>query len=98
MTEPALFGNDLFGQAGQPAHKRGALAQRFGIPPFTVLDARSGAWQVTAGRKLGKAHQNVLVFSKGDWKRAAEACRSTEEERSLTAAIAAGGSRQCRVF
>ena len=27
-----------------------------------------------AGRKLGKSHQNLLVFVKGDWKKAAEAC------------------------
>lgn len=26
------------------------------------------------GRKLGKSHQNVLVFVKGDWRKAAEAC------------------------
>ena len=28
-----------------------------------------------AGRKLGKTHQNVLVFVKGDWRKAAAACR-----------------------
>jgi hypothetical protein len=28
----------------------------------------------SGGRKLGKSHQNVLVFCKGDWRRAAEAC------------------------
>lgn len=26
------------------------------------------------GRKLGKTHQNVLVFVKGDWRKAAQAC------------------------
>jgi hypothetical protein len=31
--------------------------------------------QFEAGRKLGKTHQNVLVFVKGDGRRAAEACR-----------------------
>jgi hypothetical protein len=30
--------------------------------------------QFEAGRKLGKTHQNVLVFVKGDWKRAATWC------------------------
>lgn len=30
--------------------------------------------QFVAGRKLGKTHQNVLVFVKGDGKRAARAC------------------------
>ncbi len=33
--------------------------------------------QFEAGRKLGKTHQNVLVFVKGDPKRAAEACRGS---------------------
>lgn len=31
--------------------------------------------QFNAGRKLCKTHQNVLVFVKGDWRKAAEACR-----------------------
>ena len=30
--------------------------------------------QFNAGRKLCKTHQNVLVFVKGDWRRAAQAC------------------------
>ncbi|MNO07273.1 hypothetical protein D3C81_2294000 [compost metagenome] len=30
--------------------------------------------QFEASRKLGKVHQNVLVFVKGDWKRAVAAC------------------------
>lgn len=30
------------------------------------------------GRKLGKTHQNVLVFCKGDWKRATAACGPVE--------------------
>ena len=30
--------------------------------------------QFQAGRKLGKSHQNILVFVKGDWKKAAKAC------------------------
>lgn len=30
--------------------------------------------QFTSGRKVGKCHQNVLVFVKGDGRRAAEAC------------------------
>ena len=31
-----------------------------------------------SGRKLGKTHQNVLVFVKGDWKRAVEAIGPVE--------------------
>ena len=30
--------------------------------------------QFTAGRKLGKTHQNILIFCKGDAKKATEAC------------------------
>ena len=32
----------------------------------------------SAGRKFVKTHQNVLVFVKGDWKKAAAACRGEE--------------------
>jgi hypothetical protein len=34
--------------------------------------------QFEGGRKLGKTHQNVLVFCKGDWKRATVACGPVE--------------------
>lgn len=34
--------------------------------------------QFAAGRKLGKTHQNILVFVKGDWRKAASACNGTE--------------------
>lgn len=39
----ALFGHDLFGDPVQ--QKGGRLAERFTLPPFSVLDARQGAWQ-----------------------------------------------------
>ena len=39
-----LFGTDLFGAAIKPP-SRGILADRFIIPPFSVLSARDGAWQ-----------------------------------------------------
>ncbi len=32
--------------------------------------------QFTGGRKLGKTHQNVLMFCKGDWRRAAAKCET----------------------
>jgi hypothetical protein len=45
MTQvPHLFGTDLFGEAVKPKAS-GPLAERFTLPPFTVLDARSGEWQ-----------------------------------------------------
>lgn len=37
------------------------------------LPMRAGK-QFSAGRKLGKTHQDVLVFVKGDWRQAAKAC------------------------
>lgn len=37
----------------------------------------------TATRKLGKTHQNVLVFVKGDARRATQACGSVEVDDSL---------------
>lgn len=44
MTELALFGTDLFGEAIKPKAS-GPVAERFTLPPFTLLDARSGDWQ-----------------------------------------------------
>jgi len=37
--------------------------------------------QFIAGRKMGKSHQNLLVFLKGDSSRAAAACRKEGEEQ-----------------
>ena len=46
MSEPfALLGRDLFGDPVKPSTRPGPLAQRFTVPPFTVLNARDGAWQ-----------------------------------------------------
>ena len=44
MNELALFGTDLFGEAIKPKAS-GPVADRFTLPPFTILDARSGDWQ-----------------------------------------------------
>ena len=44
MTELALFGTDLFGELIKPKAS-GSVAERFTLPPFTILDARSGEWQ-----------------------------------------------------
>jgi DNA modification methylase len=41
------------------------------------LPIRAGK-QFSASRKLGKTHQNVLVFVKGDGKKAAQACGNVE--------------------
>jgi DNA modification methylase len=44
MSELALYGTDLFGETIKPKAS-GPVAERFMMPPFTILDARSGAWQ-----------------------------------------------------
>lgn len=41
MTPP-IHDLNLF---GEPPRLKGALAQKFTVPPFSVLDARSGPWQ-----------------------------------------------------
>lgn len=44
MTDFSLFGRDLFGEAIKPKAS-GVLARKFTVPPFSVLNARDGAWQ-----------------------------------------------------
>jgi SAM-dependent methyltransferase len=46
------------------------------------LPIRAGK-QFSASRKLGKTHQNVLVFLKGDAKRAVAACGTVEVDEAL---------------
>ena len=48
------------------------------------LPIRAGK-QFSAGRKLGKTHQNVLVFVKGDPRKATAACGQVEVDESLFA-------------
>ena len=44
MAEFALHGHDLFGEVVKPKAS-GPVAERFTLPPFTVLDARMAEWQ-----------------------------------------------------
>jgi len=44
MSDFTLFGNNLFGDP-ITQKKNGVLAERFEFPPFSVLNAREGAWQ-----------------------------------------------------
>jgi hypothetical protein len=53
------------------------------------LPIRAGK-QFSASRKLGKTHQNILVFVKGDGKRAAQRCGPVEVDEALLDAAAAG--------
>ena len=50
------------------------------------LPIRAGK-QFSSGRKLGKTHQNILVFVKGDGKRAAQRCGTVEIDESLFSAV-----------
>jgi hypothetical protein len=58
-VDEALLGRDLFGepirQAPQPP-----LAERFGVPPFSVLDARQGEWQERKRQWLALGIQSEL--------------------------------------
>lgn len=62
-----------FEQAGARKYNEAVLVTSVGSLPIRV------GKQFNVGRKLGKTHQNVLVFVKGDPKRAAEACNGQLE-------------------
>lgn len=51
--------------------------------PIGSLPIRAGR-HFAISRKLGKAHQNLLLFVKGDGRRAAEACGEVNVEDALT--------------
>lgn len=51
-TDVLLYGRDLFGEPMSPIAS-GPILARFGIPPFSVLDARSGDWQERKQQWLG---------------------------------------------
>lgn len=63
-----------FTDAGAAFYNEAILATAVGSLPI-----RAGR-QFATGRKLGKTHQNVLVFCKGDWSAAAKACGVVEVE------------------
>lgn len=64
---------DAFEAAGARFYNEAILVTAVGSLPIRV------GKQFKAGRKLGKTHQNILVFVKGDPKRAAQACEATRE-------------------
>jgi hypothetical protein len=68
-----------FADAGMQLYNDAILVTAVGSLPVRTTK------QFQAGRKLGKTHQNILVFVKGDGKIAAQACRENDdvEERSL---------------
>lgn len=67
-----------FEDAGARYYNEGVLVTAVGSLPVRVPR------QFAAGRKLGKTHQNVLGFVKGDPKKAAEACGDCSSSVVLT--------------
>ena len=65
---------ESFRQCGMALYNEAILITCVGSLPIRV------GKQFTAGRKLGKTHQNVLVFVKGDGKRAAQECGALAPE------------------
>ena len=63
---------EVFEAAGAKFYNDAILVTAVGSLPIRV------GRQFTASRKLGRTHQNVLVFCKGDPKRATEACGQVE--------------------
>jgi len=61
-----------FREAGMPLYNDAVLVTAVGSLPLRV------GRQFSSGRKLGKTHQNVLVFVKGDPKAATAACGPVE--------------------
>lgn len=68
-----------FEDAGVRLYNEAILVTAAGSLPIRV------GKQFSASRKLGKTHQNVLVFCKGDPKKATQACGEVEVEDSLFA-------------
>ncbi len=54
------------------------------VTAVASLPMRAGK-QFAVSRKLGKTHQNVLVFCKGDPRKATEACGPVEIDEALFA-------------
>lgn len=62
---------DAFEQCGARLYNEAVLATPIGTAALRVTK------QFNSGRKLVKTHQNVLVFCKGDWRKATEKCNDS---------------------
>lgn len=69
---------DAFEAAGLRYYNEAILVTSVGSLPVRVGN------QFRASRKLGRTHQNILTFIKGDPKAAAKACTEAEEEIART--------------
>lgn len=63
---------EAFRAAGAHLYNEMILVTAVGSLPVRV------GKQFTSGRKVGKTHQNVLCFVKGDWRKAVKACGTVE--------------------
>ena len=81
MTELALFGTDLFGEVIKPKAS-GPVAERFTLPPFTILDARSGDWQVRK-RAWASLGINSEVGRTENLLRMSDTCSLGEKDTSI---------------
>jgi DNA modification methylase len=64
---------NAFVQAGLKLYNEAILITAIGSLPIRITR------QFEAGRKLGKTHQNVYIFVKGDPKKAADACKEDDK-------------------
>ena len=81
MTELALFGTDIFGELIKPKAS-GPVAERFTLPPFTILDARSGDWQVRK-RAWASLGINSEVGRTENLLRMSDTCSLGEKDTSI---------------
>lgn len=93
MLEATLNGVDLF---GEPIRRKatGPVAERFGFPPFSVLDARSGEWQdrkrawASVGIKGEVGRKDELTYTGAarsfDYYRVKEGTRDTTDEQGTS--------------
>ena len=73
MSEFALHGHDLFGEVVKPKAS-GPVAERFTLPPFTILDARAGEWleRKRAWLSIGlqsEVGRNAKAYNDHEWQR-----------------------------
>ena len=72
-----------------------ASVREFGWTNPILIDGENGIiaghGRVLAARKLGKTHQNILVFVKGSGKKAADRCGTVDVDESMFDGIEAVG-------
>lgn len=87
----ALFGRNLFGDAIEPP-SRGKLSDQFVVPPFSVLDARSGYWQDRKRAWLALGIESELGRGAGVWIESDETGSPADRQRDYQSRLSPGGS------